>query len=148
MNEIADSVGASGRRAPADDEDGVALERRLLRSMYVIFALAVVITAFLAPWRVLTGLLLGGVLSFFNHRWLRGSLRAVFGGQSVGGRPRLSAARYVLRYFVVGSIIAAAYMFDIISIVATLSGLCLFVAAVMVEAFVQLYFAVVYREET
>ncbi len=146
MSEIVDSVG-HGRGAFADDDEGLALERRLLRSMYVILPVAVLSSLFFAPWRVTTGLLLGGILSFFNHHWLRTSLRAVFGGNAQGGRPRLNAARYVLRYFVVGSVISAAYMFGLVSIAATLVGLCLFVAAIMVEAFVQLYFAVVYREE-
>ncbi len=146
MSEIADNVGHT-RDAFAYDDDGVALERRLLRSMYVILPVALVVSLFFAPWRVTTGLLLGGILSFFNHHWLRSSLRAVFGGSEAGTRPRLSAARYALRYFVVGAVITSAYMFDVISIAATLVGLCLFVAAVMVEAFVQLYFAIVYREE-
>ena len=72
---------------------------------------------------------------------------AEHGEKAQGARPRLKAARYVLRYFVVGSFVAAAYLFGLVSIAATLVGLCLFVAAIMVEAFVQLYFAIVYREE-
>ena len=145
MSEIVDSVG-QGQGAFADDEEGLALERRLLRSMYVLLPLALLASLLFAPWRVTTGLLLGGILSFFNHHWLRTSLRAVFGNVQ-GARPRLNAARYVLRYFVIASVIAAGYMFGLISIPATLAGLCLFVAAVMVEASVQLYFAIVYREE-
>ncbi|HEX7998976.1 MAG TPA: ATP synthase subunit I [Pyrinomonadaceae bacterium] len=144
MSEIIDSV----ERAAFADGEGAALERRLLRSMYVLIALAVVVSLFIAPWRVTTGLLLGGALALFNHRWLRGSLAAVFGGPSAEGkRPRLSAARYVLRYFVVGCIVAAAYMLNLISVPATLFGLCAFAAAVMVEAFTQLYFAIFHREE-
>jgi hypothetical protein len=145
MSEILDNVG-QGSSAFDEDADGAALERRLLRSMYVILAVAVLLSAIFASWRVTTGLLLGGVLSFFNHHWLRTSLRAVFGGSNVGTRPRLNAARYVLRYVIIASVIAAAYMFGLISVAATLAGLCLFVAAIMVEAGVQLYFAIVYRE--
>lgn len=146
MNGIADSVG-QGRGAFADDDEGNALERRLLRIMSVLLPATLLLSLIFAPWRVTTGLLLGGILSFFNHHWLRTSLRAVFGASMQGVRPRLNAARYVLRYFIIGSVVAAAYMFNLISIAATLAGLCLFVAAVMVEAFVQLYFAIVYREE-
>ena len=145
MSEIADSV---GRGVPPAEDDGAALEGRLLRGMFVAVAISVLISLPLAPWRVTTGLLLGGALSFLNHRWLRGSLRAVFGGAAVAGRrPRLNAARYVLRYFLVGSIVALAYMLDLVSIAATLAGLCSFAAAVMAEAFIQLYFAIRYREE-
>ena len=145
MSEIADSV---GRGVPTAEDNGAALEGRLLRGMFVAVATSVLISLVLAPWRVTTGLLLGGALSFLNHHWLRNSLSAVFGGAAEAGRrPRLSAARYVLRYFLVGSIVTLAYMLDLVSIAATLAGLCSFAAAVMAEAFMQLYFAIRYREE-
>ncbi|HEX8491588.1 MAG TPA: ATP synthase subunit I [Pyrinomonadaceae bacterium] len=144
MSEIVDTT-ETGAFA---GQEGYALERRLLRAMYAVVALAVAVSAVVAPWRVTTGLLLGGVLSLFNHHWLRGSLATVFGGpRSAGKRPRLSAARYVLRYFVIACVVVAAYMLDLISVPATLAGLCAFAAAVMVEAFVQLYLAIIRREE-
>ncbi len=145
---MTEMVNSAGRGTFAATDDGAALERRLLRSMCVVVALAVLISAPLAPWRVTTGLLLGGVLSFLNHHWLRTSLRAVFAESDSGARPKLKVARYILRYFVVAAIVASAYALGLISIAATLAGLCAFVAAVMVEAFVQLYFAIVHREET
>jgi hypothetical protein len=144
MSEIVNSAG-SGAFA---DHDGAALERRLLRGMCVSLMLAVTISLPLAPWRVTTGLVLGGILSFFNHHWLRTSLKAVFGNAALGGqRPRLNAARYVLRYFIIGLVIASAYALNLVSIAATLAGLCAFAAAIMIEALTQLYFAIVYREE-
>ena len=147
MSEIANSVG----RGASTDDDGAALERRLLRAMFVSVALAVGLSLPLAPWRVTAGLLLGGMLSFLNHHWLRASLRTVFGEAGAaavaGVRPRLSAARYVLRYILIAFIVASAYALDLVSIGATLVGLCSFVAAVMVEAMMQLYFAIRYREE-
>ncbi len=144
MSEIVDNV-ETGALAGRED---ARLERRLLRAMYVLIALAVVVSAAFAPWRVTTGLLLGGVLALFNHHWLRGSLAVVFGERTAGGkRPRLSAARYVLRYFVIACMVAAAYALNLINVPATLIGLCAFAAAVMVEAFTQLYFAIINREE-
>ena len=145
MSEILDSAGSSAFAG----EDGAALERRLFRGMCLSVAIAVIVSLPLAPWRVTTGLLLGGVLSFFNHHWLRASLGAVFGNAAQQGtRPRLSAARYVLRYFIVGSVVAAAYMFDLVLIGATIAGLCSFAAAIMIEAMTQLYFAIVHRERS
>ncbi|HEY0005569.1 MAG TPA: ATP synthase subunit I [Pyrinomonadaceae bacterium] len=144
MSEIVNNAGQS---ALADEAEGAALERRLWRGMCAVLALAVLISVAFAPWRVTTGLILGGILSFFNHHWLRTSLGAVFGGAALGKRPRLSAARYVLRYFVIASIVAAAYRLDLISIAATLVGLCSFAAAIMIEALTQFYFAIVYRED-
>jgi hypothetical protein len=146
MNEIADNAG-TGALAYGEGE---ALERRLLRGMCVAVALSVLVSLPLAPWRVTTGLLLGGILSFFNHHWLRTSLAAVFNGaghDSRGKGSRLVAARYVLRYLIVALVVAAAYFFNLVSIGATIAGLCSFAVAVMFEALTQLYFAIVYREE-
>jgi ATP synthase I chain len=133
------------RAARADDE---ALERRLTRSMCVAVAVAVCVCAALAPWRVTTGLALGGVLSLVNHHWLRSSIAAAFGGDLSAQRPRLKVARYVLRYFVVGLVVFAAARLDLISVAAALAGLCSFVVALFVEAARQFYIAIVHREET
>ena len=133
------------RAARADDE---ALERRLTRGMCAAVALAVAFSALVAPWRVTTGLALGGVLSLVNHRWLRTSIAAAFGGDLSARRPRLRVARYVLRYFVVALVVFAAARFDLISVPAAIAGLCSFVAALFVEAARQFYTAIVHREET
>ena len=144
MSEMVNNVGSSAfaRTDPA------AMERRLFRMMFVTVALAVIISAPLAPWRVTTGLLLGGVLSLFNHHWLRTSLAAVFSKAEMGKRVKFNTARYVLRYFIIAAIVASAYTLNVVSIVATLVGLCSFVVAAMIEAFMQIYFAIVKREET
>ena len=144
-NEIANyHVPAGAVAAHADDE---ALERRIFRAMCAAVALAVVAGAVLAPWRVATGLLLGGALSLVNHSWLRGSIAAAFGGANAGRRPRLSVSRYVLRYFFVALSVYAAASLDLISVPAALAGLCSFVAALFAEAARQFYFAIVTRED-
>lgn len=131
-----------------EDVEGASLERRLLRGMIVSVVVAVVASLIFAPWRVTTGLVLGGTLAFFNHHWLRTSLRAVFGSTALEGkRPRIGAARYVLRYFIIAAVIASATTFDLVSIGATLAGMCAFASAIMIEAGTQLYFAIRYREE-
>jgi hypothetical protein len=128
--------------------DPVAMERRLTRTMCWTVVAAVALSAAFAPWRVTTGLLLGGALSLFNHHWLRASIAAAFSTTSLEGlRPRISVARYVLRYFIVAAAVAAAYALNVASVVAMLAGLCTFVVAVMLEAFIQTYFAIIHREE-
>jgi hypothetical protein len=144
MSEIVNSAGRSALGAT----DPVAMERRLFRTMCVAVGSAVIISAPLAPWRVTTGLGLGGVLSLFNHHWLRTSLAAVFSQAQSGRKVKFNAARYVLRYFIIAGVVASVYTLDLISIVATLLGLCSFVVAAMIEAFMQIYFAIVNREET
>jgi hypothetical protein len=144
MSEIVNSAGSGA----FERADPAAMERRLFRTMCGTVAISVVISLPLAPWRTTTGLLLGGLLSLFNHHWLRSSLSAVFGAAESGRRVKINAARYVLRYFVIAAVVAAAYTLNLVSIVATLLGLCSFAVAAMMEAFMQIYFAIVNREET
>ncbi|HZI20551.1 MAG TPA: ATP synthase subunit I [Pyrinomonadaceae bacterium] len=130
------------------DEDPAAVVRRLRRDMCVATALAALLSLALAPWRVTTGLVLGGALALFNLGWLSSSVRAVFGGAQAGRGPRLGAARYVLRYFVVAAVVAAGYGLGLVSLVATLAGMCSFVPAALAEGFRILYFSFSGREDS
>ena len=144
MSDIADSVSV---QAVTDEPIG-ALESRLIRVMAAVVALAVIGSAVLAPWRVTAGLALGGTLALLNYHWLRTSVAAVFNIDIAAGRPRFKASRYILRYFVIGVISFAAYKLRLVSLPATIAGLCAFVPALFVEAGRQFYFAINHREES
>jgi len=146
MSESADSARES--KPEAAGEDPQAVGRRIFRDTCAAVLVAVVVSATLAPWRVTTGLLLGGALAVFNLHWLSTSVATVFGATPAGARPRMRAARYVLRYFVVVVVIFAAVKLNAVSLVATLAGMCATVAALLAEGFRQLYFAITRREET
>lgn len=125
-----------------------SIDARIFRTMAAAVALAVIISFPFAPWRVTAGLLTGGLLSLVNHHWLRTSIAAAFNlalGQ--GTRPRVKLARYILRYFLVGAVVVAAYKLNIVSLPATIAGLCSFVVALFVEALKEIYFALIHREE-
>jgi ATP synthase I subunit len=123
------------------------LESRVFRTMAIASALSVSIAAFVAPWRVTTGLLLGGLLALFSHRWLKNSAAAVINLSAVGGRPQWRLAQFVLRYVVIAAAVFAAYTLDLISLPAVLAGMCSFVVAMLVEAVREFYFAITKREE-
>jgi hypothetical protein len=146
MTEAADSA----RPGEPEDagEDPRAAERRIFRGTCAAALFAVALSAFLAPWRVTTGLLLGGALAAFNLNWMSTSVASVFEAAPAGTRPRVRAARYVLRYVVIGALVFVAVRLDMVSLVATLAGMCAVVAALLAEGFRQLYFAIVRREET
>jgi diacylglycerol kinase len=145
MGEGADSEGA--REPEGAGEDPHAVGRRIFRDTCAAAAVAVLVSAFVAPWRVTTGLMLGGALAVFNLHWLSSSVAAVFGSTQPGARPRMRAARYVLRYVVVAAVIVAAVTLDLVSLVATLAGMCATVAALLAEGLRQFYFAITRREE-
>ena len=129
-------------------EDPSAVERRIFRDTCVTVVAAVAVSAVVAPWRLTTGVLLGGALGVFNQHWLRTSVAAALGNTPEGGRPKWRAARYVLRYIIVAAVIAVAVNLHLVSLVATLAGMCAVVAALLTEGFRQLYSAIVRREET
>ena len=142
MNEIDHTEGPalfSGR--------GDATNRRIFRSMIVAIVLAVGASLLFAPWRVTTGLLLGGLLSLINHYWLIASTTAAFSVLVNGEKPRLSLIQYGLRYAVIGAVILLSYQLGIASVPALIVGLCSFVVALFVEAFREFYFAIIHREE-
>jgi len=143
MSEMVNSV--SSTALPADSDS--ALVHRIARTMIVASTLAVIVSAVMAPWRVTTGLLLGGLLALINHHWLQTSIAAVFNVEE-GKRPRIRAWRFVMRYFIVGAVVFSAYQLHLVSLPATLIGLSSFVVALFGEAFREFYYAIIRREET
>ena len=116
--------------------------------MAVAVVVAVTVSAVVAPWRVTIGLLLGGLLSLFSHHWMRTSIAAAFAGAlAAGARPQLTSLKYILRYFVIAAAVVIAYQADLVSLPATIAGLCSFVVALFVEALRAFYFAIIQREE-
>jgi len=123
------------------------LESRFFRTMVVATALTVAIAAFIAPWRVTTGLFLGGLLALFSHSWLKNSAAAAIRLSATGGEPQWKVAQFVLRYVVIAAAIFAAYTLDLVSLPAVLAGMSSFVVAMFVEAIREFYFAIIKREE-
>jgi ATP synthase I chain len=142
MKEISNSEGGS-TLTTADE----ALETRLLRVMTLAVAAAAVASLWLAPWRVTTGLVLGGSLSLLNYHWMRTSIAALIHARASGENASANGSRYILRYFVIAGTVVAAYALNIVSLPATIAGLCSFVIALFAEAFRQFFFTV-HREGT
>jgi small-conductance mechanosensitive channel len=124
-----------------------SIEGRIFRTMALATAFVVVASLTFAPWRVTSGLLLGGVLALLNHHWLSSSTAAAFSVILHGTRPRLSLVQYVLRYFVITLTVLVAYSLNVVSLTATIVGLCSFVPALFGEALREFYFAIIHREE-
>jgi len=143
MSQNINSVSGEGFAERADG----ALELRVWRSMIASVALAVIGSTMLLPWRVTTGLMLGGGLALVNYHWLRTSVAAVF---SLSGteRPQIRISRYFIRYLVVAAAAFAAYELRLVSLGAMFAGLSAFVPALFIEATRHFYFAIIRREES
>jgi hypothetical protein len=123
------------------------INTRVFRTMAVTTTLAVGVSAFIAPWRVTTGLLLGGVLALFSHSWLKNSAAAAIRLSTAGGQPQLRLVQFILRYIVIAAVIFLTYTLELVSLPAVFIGLSTFVVAMFVEAAREFYFAIKEREE-
>lgn len=133
----------------ATPPDASAMAERLFRAMMCTVAVAVIASAVLMPWRVTTGLFIGGALSLLNHHWMRTAIGAAFAmAANTGAKPKLKIVRFITRYVIVGATLVAAVQLDIASLTAMFVGLCSFVVAALIEASMQTYFVIIHREET
>jgi|GEM_PF-2022386 len=122
-----------------DDDASVALtaseavERRVLRNLVAVVAIAVVIAAIAADLKVMLGLVLGGGLALLNYKWLHSSLAAVM---AVGNEkaPPGTIIKFVVRWLVIAAIAWAANKTGYFDAVGILAGLLAPAGAVIVEA--------------
>ncbi|GAC1397874.1 MAG: hypothetical protein NVSMB56_12860 [Pyrinomonadaceae bacterium] len=134
--------------AATNANDLTTIERRMFRVMTGAVVLAGAFSAGFFAWRVTFGLAIGGILALLNYYWLSSSIAAIFSmAETKGIKPKLKPAKFILRYFIVALIIAAAHFLHVASLNAMLIGLSAFAVAGVVEGFIQVYFAIVHREE-
>jgi hypothetical protein len=124
-----------------------AINLRIFRTMAIATGLSVAVSAIIGPWRVTTGLLVGGLLALFSHRWLKRSAAAAIELSIGGAVPQLQLAQFILRYVVIGALVFSLYQLNLLSLPAVLAGLASFVVAIFVEALREFYFAIIQREE-
>ena len=124
-----------------------AINLRIFRTMAIATGLSVAVSAVVGPWRVTTGLLAGGLLALFSHRWLKNSAAAAIELSIGGAPPQLQLAQFILRYVVIGALVFALHQLDLLTLPAVLVGLSSFVVAIFIEALREFYFAIIQREE-
>jgi len=110
----------------------------LVIMLVVIVAGSIVGFAFVSAKAGL-GVLIGGVFGFANYFWQKHSLKAIFDRAIEGKKTRFLAARYILRYVVIGGALAVIYLTSTVSIYAVIFGLASFAIAVMLEGITSLF---------
>jgi hypothetical protein len=78
------------------------------------------------------GVLFGGVLAFANYLWLDRSTKAIFSQTAIASTGIL-AAKYILRYVVIGLVLLLIYMTGALPVAAVILGLAAFAFAVVLE---------------
>ena len=85
------------------------------------------------------GILVGIALAFGNYYWLRYSLKKVFAEAAEGEKPRISAIRYILRYFTLAAVIAIVFAVGILPVVPVILGMGGFGFAVVVDGVIRIF---------
>ena len=83
--------------------------------------------------------MLGSALAFVNYFWLKRSLKTIFDTAAEGQKPRMLAAGYFAEYAVLGLVVAAVYIGNLVPIVALILGLAGFGFAVVLEGFIRIF---------
>lgn len=123
-------------------DEGKRLSRRFERNMYIYIVVALAAGSIWGGRRMTLGIMLGSCLSIFNKRWLEGSVAAILGNvvETGSGRvPPFTAAKLILRYFIVAIVIGAAIWTGDFHPLGIGIGFAAFVGGVMIEAGYQLY---------
>lgn len=125
----------------SENEDR-AIERRFQRNTYFVIVISFLAGILFSGRRMALGIMLGGILSLFNKRWLQGSVRAIlsYAAMTQTGRvPIFTPSKLILRYVVVGAVILAAVRTGEFHPAGIGFGFAAFVGGVMIEAGYQFY---------
>lgn len=111
---------------------------RIEWSVMVLGVSAAVAALFLASWRDSLGVGVGASAAWLNFRWLRTSVVGLT--NKLAGNPETSApialfaARFLLRYGVLGGALYATLKSSVASVLGVCAGLLLIVPALLIEA--------------
>ena len=113
--------------------------RRLLFEMVIVVIAGATVGFAVFSAKAGLGVLIGGVLAFANYFWQKHSLKAIFDRAVHGKKSPFLAARYILRYVVIGAVVAWIYWSDAASIFGVIFGLASFSIAVVIEGFTNIF---------
>ena len=133
MGDAFDTIAITGKPAQP------LQHHRILVIMAVMGVIGSLFAWFLAGGPFSLGLFTGFSLAFANYYWLRHSLRRIFAAAEHGERPRMLAAKYFVRYLVLGVVVAVIYFSGILPIAAVIVGMAGFGLAAVVEGFIRIF---------
>ncbi len=116
---------------PVTAGDSVVTHRGILITMAAIVAAAAAAGAVFSGPRFSIGVVFGGLLAVGNYIWLDRVTRAIFSPDS-GRSSAALAAKYLLRYFVLGGVLLLVYLTGALPMPAVILGLAAFALAVVI----------------
>ncbi len=131
---------------PEQINDAPLSHRRILLLTGLVGSFGTLAGFVYADWRFAVGLFIGAILAFVNYYWLKFSLKKVFDEAEEGEKPRISAIRYMSRYFALALVLVFIALLKIIPITAVILGLTSFAIALVLEGFIRIFTSVFKKE--
>lgn len=112
---------------------------RILVILAVLSVVGGIAGALFVSVRFGAAVLFGGGLAFVNYFWLKRSLKQVFDSAESGDTPRFTVFRFLMRYLILGSVVALVYITGLIPITGLIFGIAGFGFAVLIEGFIRIF---------
>jgi hypothetical protein len=113
--------------------------RRILIIMAALIAVGTFAGAVFVSAGFGGGVIVGGVTAVLNYAWQRSSTRAIFERSAEGEVPTLLSVRYILRYVLIGGVVAFFYVTGALPVTAVILGLAAFTFAVVIEGLISIF---------
>jgi membrane-bound metal-dependent hydrolase YbcI (DUF457 family) len=117
---------------PVAASHSIVSHRKILITMAVIIAVATAAGMVFSGPMFGFGVVFGGLLAVGNYIWLDRVTKAIFRPDAVRSAGLL-AAKYILRYFVLGGVLLVIYLTGAFPMAAVILGLGAFAIAVVIE---------------
>jgi hypothetical protein len=122
--------------------------RRIIWIMAAVVILGTLATFLFVSALFGLGFFIGGIFAFINYVWLKSSLKKMFAETADGEHsPRYSVARYILRYFIIGAVLAVIFLTHTVPVSAVILGMASFAFAILIESFIHIFSFLFRREE-
>ena len=93
------------------------------------------------------GVLVGGIISLLSYFWLSKTLRSMMERATRGEITQFQAAKFFLRYVVIGGVLFVVYRSSAFPMIAVLLGLASFAGAIVLEGFVRVFKGIIHQKE-
>lgn len=121
--------------------------RRVLILMAAITVAGSLIGRFAVSGDFSAGVLVGGAISLLSYFWLSKSLRSMLERAARGEPTQFQAAKFFLRYVVIGGVLFVVYKSSAFPMIAILLGVSSFAGAIVLEGLIRAIKGIISQKE-
>ena len=120
---------------------------RVLALMVVITVIGSLLSGVALSVEFSAGVLVGGAIALVSYFWLSRSLRSMFERAAKGEVTQFQAAKFFLRYVLLGAVLFVFYKSGAFPMIAILLGLASFAGSIVLEGLIRIFKGIISRKE-